>query len=523
MNDQGDFYVGNKKANSTTGQEEVFDAPVPTVTGEDPGTGINIGFDVLTPLEISISRSLRVEGGPNSDVISEFDGPLVINNKLTSTSAKGIEANSLFLQGDRTVARKFTVGIATPSLAGNPGDIVYNATPVEDQYIGWTYTTGNEWKKFGYIGNVNERVGVSSGGSFVGMSTLIDFRSGIGATITSAFDSTSGVSTITFDASPLNVGVSTGSGLTKAFAGIATEINFIGIGLTVGAEYTSAGIASITFTATSGAGGTASPGLPLNSVQFNENGFFKGDSDFTFDGTNIFVKNSVGIDSSNPGAKLDIVSGSSEALRIRSTSGSGNIVRVDNLGQDTTPFIIDVDGSVGINTVTASEALDVRGNVSVAGTILLQDISETSSGYIGLQAPGTLSSNYTLTLPTVVGAANSLLRTNGSGVLDWQDPTTIVTDLISTSDDLTEGSTNLYFTFERAQDATGSMVGAGIQTGITVTYDDVSNTINYNVDAASTKSIPDPWFQYASLRSTTLRNNNDVKWSRHRTKRLCWG
>ena len=209
---------------------------VPTVTGEDPGTGINIGFDVLTPLEISISRSLRVEGGPNSDVISEFDGPLVINNKLTSTSAKGIEANSLFLQGDRTVARKFTVGIATPSLAGNPGDIVYNATPVEDQYIGWTYTTGNEWKKFGYIGNVNERVGVSSGGSFVGMSTLIDFRSGIGATITSAFDSTSGVSTITFDASPLNVGVSTGSGLTKAFAGIATEINFIGIGLTVGAN-----------------------------------------------------------------------------------------------------------------------------------------------------------------------------------------------------------------------------------------------------------------------------------------------
>ena len=38
MNDQGDFYVGNKKANSTTGQEEVFDAPVPTVTGEEPET-----------------------------------------------------------------------------------------------------------------------------------------------------------------------------------------------------------------------------------------------------------------------------------------------------------------------------------------------------------------------------------------------------------------------------------------------------------------------------------------------------
>jgi hypothetical protein len=64
MNADGDFYVGNKKVSSTTGQEEVFDAPVPSVTGEDPTTGaLNIGFDVLSPLEVSITRSLRVEGG----------------------------------------------------------------------------------------------------------------------------------------------------------------------------------------------------------------------------------------------------------------------------------------------------------------------------------------------------------------------------------------------------------------------------------------------------------------------------
>jgi len=67
MNDAGDFYVGNKKVSSATGQEEVFDAPIPSVTGEDiQAGGINIGFDVLTPLEASISRSIRVEGGPNA-------------------------------------------------------------------------------------------------------------------------------------------------------------------------------------------------------------------------------------------------------------------------------------------------------------------------------------------------------------------------------------------------------------------------------------------------------------------------
>jgi len=152
MNDAGDFYVGNKKVSSATGQEEVFDAPIPTVTGEDVSTsGISVGFDVLTPLEASISRSLRVEGGPDGNIVSEFDGPVIFNEKITSTSSKGIESNSLFLQGDTTVSRKYTVGIATPSLSGNPGDLVYNANPTKSGYVGWIYTTDNDWYRFGNV------------------------------------------------------------------------------------------------------------------------------------------------------------------------------------------------------------------------------------------------------------------------------------------------------------------------------------------------------------------------------------
>ena len=100
MNNDGDFFIGNKKVSSATGQEEVFDAPIPSVTGEDVGdTGVSVGFDVLTPLEVTISRSIRVEGGPDGNIISEFDGPVIFNNKVTSTSTGGLEANSLFLQG----------------------------------------------------------------------------------------------------------------------------------------------------------------------------------------------------------------------------------------------------------------------------------------------------------------------------------------------------------------------------------------------------------------------------------------
>jgi len=55
---------------------------------------------------------------------------------------------------------------------------------------------------------------------------------------------------------------------------------------------------------------------------------------------------------------------------------------------------------------------------------------------------------------------------------------TYVSGSMST-DDLSEGSTNLYFTDERAQDAIGNAITGGTQTNISVTYDDASNTYSF--------------------------------------------
>ena len=149
MNDRGVSYSGNKRLSSVTGQEEIFDTPIQTVTGEDIG---NLpGLNVINPIEGNFSRSIRVEGGPDSKAISEFNGPVVLRGKVTSTSADGLEANSLFLQGDETVSRKYTVGITEPILSGNPGDIVYLNNPEKGGYVGWTYTLDNEWYRFGNI------------------------------------------------------------------------------------------------------------------------------------------------------------------------------------------------------------------------------------------------------------------------------------------------------------------------------------------------------------------------------------
>ena len=69
----------------------------------------------------------------------------------------------------------------------------------------------------------------------------------------------------------------------------------------------------------------------------------------------------------------------------------------------------------------------------------------------------------TLTNVTITGDGNGLTITAENGVAD------------STTDDLAEGSTNLYFTNERAQDAIGNSVGNGIE------YDDATGAISVKV------------------------------------------
>lgn len=229
MNANGSFYVGNKKVNSATGTEEIFETPIPTITGEDVST--LSGYNNVNTFEATINRSLFVEGGANKNLISQFDGPVVFNNKIVSNSERGFEASSMLLYGQGLTPRNYTIGSSEPKLSGNPGDVQYNSEPISGGFLGWVYTTNNRWEKFGKIGSsglsVDNSVGVSSNGSFVGLSTLIDFKTS-GIVLTSSYDSVSGITTLNFSgASPLgnSIGISTGS---NNFVGMATQINFVG-------------------------------------------------------------------------------------------------------------------------------------------------------------------------------------------------------------------------------------------------------------------------------------------------------
>jgi hypothetical protein len=74
-----------------------------------------------------------------------------------------------------------------------------------------------------------------------------------------------------------------------------------------------------------------------------------------------------------------------------------------------------LNGSVGATTPSTVVATQV--NVTAQGDVRFEDT--TGGQYVALQAPGTVATNVTFTLPGADGSANQLLATNGSGVLSF--------------------------------------------------------------------------------------------------------
>ena len=279
MNSDGDFYNNNRKLTST-GQDQIFEAPIPTVTGEEPQQlRAEGGYNLLSPSEVVVSRSIQVDGGEENNIISEFSGPVILNEKVTSTSPDGIELRKMNIRGDLDISREVAISTSTPTKAGNVGDIVFNATPSVSDNAGWIYarnesTNITTWQKFGWVNDNLYGVGVGFGGGLASLSQEIDFRS---TSITIDIDSSDGISTVTLNqsATSLNqVGVVTGTetteipalvgGVVPASSGANVPIlKFLGtdegfgfnVDVVYGQNTFGVGIATITF---------SSPIVPLN-------------------------------------------------------------------------------------------------------------------------------------------------------------------------------------------------------------------------------------------------------------------
>jgi hypothetical protein len=126
---------------------------------------------------------------------------------------------------------------------------------------------------------------------------------------------------------------------------------------------------------------------------------------------------------------------------------------------------------------TAWAALAAGGNVgdqiqAAIDELTTDDIEEGEDNlyYLSTRARGdaaALLTGATLTNITITGDGDGLTITAENGVAD------------SDTDDLTEGTTNLYFTDERAQDAVGNAVGNGL------TYTDSTGVIAVDISGSS--------------------------------------
>lgn len=132
-----------------------------------------------------------------------------------------------------------------------------------------------------------------------------------------------------------------------------------------------------------------------------------------------------------------------------------------------------VEGTTG--TINGSSILTAANTTS--------DLTEGTNLYFtdarAKTSAADLLTNATLTNIQITGDGNGLVITAENGVAN------------STTDDLSEGLTNLYFTDERALDAVASAISAGTHSNITITYDDFANTISFTAENGVADSTTD--------------------------------
>lgn len=106
------------------------------------------------------------------------------------------------------------------------------------------------------------------------------------------------------------------------------------------------------------------------------------------------------------------------------------LLDVDNLRLDgNTVSSTDTNGNIVLDP-NGSGVIDAQSQVNVTGAVrstvgLLLEETGAGTDTITIQAPSSIASSYTLTLPVDDGASNQVLSTNGSGVLSWANAATV--------------------------------------------------------------------------------------------------
>ena len=128
--------------------------------------------------------------------------------------------------------------------------------------------------------------------------------------------------------------------------------------------------------------------------------------------------------------ELNSILGAIQTLNSGSSAPSNLVAHMVFLDTSTTPATLKIRNAANDGFITLGTASTNFGLVSASGATFTGDITlnaqsdvrfadSDSSNYIALQAPATVSSNVTFTLPSADGTANQALKTDASGNLGF--------------------------------------------------------------------------------------------------------
>ena len=219
MNNRGDFFIGNKRVSSTTGQERTFDAPIPTVTGEDPAR-LSVIFD-----EVIAKERILVEGGKSNEILSQFDGPVTFNNDVKINDDLFVTGTVKFTGplefADDNKFKTDALFQANAKFQDNKKLILGNGSAPTDTTVGdcEVYHDGNNTRidqLSSGTGNLlvqnsgSTKVEVNSSGLLMsGITTITDLRS-TGTTLSGITTTAQIQATTTVDATPAIIATNTG-------------------------------------------------------------------------------------------------------------------------------------------------------------------------------------------------------------------------------------------------------------------------------------------------------------------------
>ena len=166
----------------------------------------------------------------------------------------------------------------------------------------------------------------------------------------------------------------------------------------------------------------------------------------------------------------------------RDANDSGKFKLFKDLQVEPTTTVNTSGTGYAVGTLVSNLEGNVTGNVTgQVSTLSNHDTDNLSEGSSNLYFTNARSRS-------AISASGDISYNSSTGVISFTQSAAPVTSVNSATgavtldtDDIGEGSSNLYMTTERVQDIVGGMVTGNTETGITVTYDDSDGTLDFVV------------------------------------------